>query len=70
MLVTGFVNGRDVQRSLNLADNQCINIYPTTNDQKEINAFYKVEGMKQEATLNGVANGVYSASNNRAFYVV
>jgi len=69
MKVPGFVNGRDVQRSLNLADNQCINLYPVINDAKDITAFYKIEGLKQEAVLSGNANGTYRTANNRVFYV-
>ena len=64
-----FVGGSDVQRSLNLADNRCVNLYPTTNNDGAITAFYKIEGMKQEAVLSGNSTGAYRASTGRAFYV-
>lgn len=70
MKIEGFVGGEDIQRSLNLSDNQCINLYPTTNNDGNITAFYKVEGLKQEVTLSGNPAGAYVTSNGRTFYVV
>lgn len=69
MKIEGFVGGEDVQRSLNLSDNKCINLYPTTNNDGNITAFYKVDGLKQESTLSGNSNGAYKTSTGRSFYV-
>lgn len=69
MKIPGFIGGHDKQRSLNLSDNRCINLYPTTNDTGDIIAFYKTEGLKQEVVLSGSDNGAYVTSTGRAFYV-
>jgi hypothetical protein len=69
MKLTGFIGGSDVQRSLNLSDNQCINLFPTTNNDGSITGFYKIEGLKQEAVLSGNSNGAYRTSTGRSFYV-
>ena len=63
------IGGDDVQRSLNLSDSKCINLYATTNNDGSIAAFYKVDGLKTEGTLNGIATGAYKTSGGRAFYV-
>ena len=63
------IGGSDEQRSTNLSDSKCINLYPTTNNDGSIAAFYRVDGLKSEGTLSGVPAGAYKASNGRAFYV-
>jgi len=68
MKIPAFLGGTDEQRSKNLSDNNLINLYPTTNDDGSIAAFYKVDGLKSEGTLSGVPTGAYKASNGRAFY--
>jgi hypothetical protein len=69
MKVQDFIGGEDTQRSLNLSDNKCINLYPTTNNNGQITAFYKVDGLKQESVLSGIPTGAYKTSTGRAFYV-
>jgi hypothetical protein len=69
MKVPGFIGGSDVQKSLNLSNNKCINLVPVTNDKGSITAFYKTDGLKSEGTLSGTPAGLYNASNNRSFYV-
>lgn len=65
----GFAGGTDVQRSLNLADNRCVNLYPTLNDKGDIAAFYATPGLTLYASTPGAAitNGIYTASNGRCF---
>jgi hypothetical protein len=69
MKLPNLIGGADTQRSLNLSDNRCVNLYPTTNDDGSIAAFYQVEGLNSEGTLSGIPTGVYKTSTNRAFYV-
>ncbi len=66
-----FTGGSDVQRSLNLADNRCINLYPTLDDKGQIAAFYTTPGLLNYATIPAgqVASGIYTASNGRCFMV-
>ena len=66
-----FLGGHDVQRSLNLADNRCVNLYPVTNNDGSVAAFQTTPGLKDYAVIPGgaVASGVYTASNGRCFMV-
>lgn len=68
MKVPSFIGGTDEQRSNNISDNKLVNLYPVTNNDGSIAAFYKVDGLKSEGTLSGVPTGAYKASNGRAFY--
>lgn len=65
----GFTGGTDVQRSLNLSDNKCINLYPTLNDKGDIAAFYATPGLTLYASIPAavIGNGIYTASNGRCF---
>ena len=69
MKVPNFFGGSDVQRSTNLSDNELVNLYPTTNDDGSVRAFYKTDGLKVELTTSAVSTGAYTASNGRAFHV-
>lgn len=69
MKIPQFLGGTDEQRSKNLSDNKLINLYPVTNNDGSVSALYKVEGLKQEATLSGIPTGAYKTTTNRAFYV-
>jgi len=66
-----FLGGHDVQRSLNLSDNKCVNLYPTTNDKGDVAAFMATPGLLLYAATPGgiVASGIYTASNGRCFMV-
>lgn len=66
-----FSGGTDIQRSLNLADNKCINLYPTIDDKGQIVAFYTTPGLIDYATIPAgqIASGIYTASNGRCFIV-
>lgn len=69
--LTSFLGGTDVQRSLNLMDNKCINLYPTTNDNQSVTGFIATPGLKLYSSIPGgvVASGIYKASNGRCFIV-
>lgn len=69
MKLLSFIGGTDEQRSTNLSDDKCINLYPVTNNNGTVQGFYKVDGLKLEGTLSGIPTGAYKASNGRAFYV-
>ena len=69
MLLTTFMGGTDVQRSLNMSDSKCINLYPTSNDNQQITGFIATPGLSNYATIPGnvQASGIYTASNGRCF---
>jgi len=71
MLIPNFLCGSDTQRSTNLADNRCINLYPTLNDDGTVGALVRTPGLTLEATISGsaIGSGIYTASNGRAFVV-
>lgn len=66
-----FFGGTDVQRSLNMSDNKCINLYPTTNDRGDITGFNTTPGLLQYVQIPAgvVASGIYTASNGRCFMI-
>ena len=67
--IQGFFGGNDVQRSTNLADNKCVNLYPTTNDKGDVAGFVSTAGLARQYEIpDGViASGIYTASNGRCF---
>lgn len=69
--IPGFVGGSDVQRSLNLSDNKCINLIPTANDTGQIAGFINAPGLLEYLSIPAgvVATGIYRASNGRCFMV-
>lgn len=71
MKLTEFFGGSDIQRSLNLADNKCINLYPTTNDRGDVTGFLTTPGLLQYVGIPGgeIASGIYTASNGRCFMI-
>ena len=71
MKMPGFLSGIDEQRSINLADNRCINLYPTMNDDGDIGAFIATPGLELYATFPtaAITSGIYTASNGRCFCV-
>jgi len=64
-----FLGGNDQQRSLNLADNRLVNLYPTTNDKGDVTAFYSTPGLLAYTSAASSFSGLYTASNGRAFAV-
>jgi len=64
-----FNSGNDVQRSLNLADNRCVNLYPVTDDSGTIAAFYSTPGLLAYTSAASAFSGLYTASNGRCFGV-
>lgn len=71
MKVTTFFGGHDVQRSLNMSDNKCINLIPVTNDSQTITGFIAAPGLTREIVItnNALGSGIYTASNGRCFLV-
>lgn len=71
MIPTAFFGGSDTQDSLNHSDSRCINLYPTTNDDGSIKAFYATPGTKEEVAnpSSAIGKGSYTASNGRCFEV-
>src|SRR5512136_2887400 len=67
MKIEGFLSGNDVQRSLNVADEKTINLYPTTNDKGDVTAFYSTPGLLAYTTAASAFSGLYTASNGRCF---
>ncbi len=69
--IPGFFGGTDVQRSLNLSDNRCINLIPTTNDTGSITGFINAPGLLSYLSIPGgsIASGMYRATNGRCFMV-
>ena len=69
MQLTTFMGGTDVQRSLNMSDSKCINLYPTSTDNQQITGFIATPGLAAYATIpaNVQASGIYTASNGRCF---
>jgi len=68
-VMPGFFGGEDIQRSLNLSDNRCINLYPTTNDSGTVTGLITTPGLSLYSTIPGsiIASGIYTASNGRCF---
>lgn len=71
MKMPNFISGDDVQRSLNLSDSRCVNLYPVTNNDGSVAAFYGTPGLSLYASIPGgaIASGIYKASNGRCFMV-
>jgi len=69
--IPGFVGGSDVQRSLNLSDNKCINLIPTVNDNGSVAGFINAPGLLEYLSIPAgvIATGIYRASNGRCFMV-
>ena len=66
-----FFGGTDVQRSTNLHDNRCINLYPTTNDAGTVVGLVATPGLTFEVAFPGgaIGSGIYTATNGRCFAV-
>lgn len=71
MQIPAFLGGTDEQRSTNLSDNKCINLYPTTNDDGTVGGFVATPCLSLYATTPtaAITSGIYTASNGRCFLV-
>lgn len=69
MKLSNFFGGSDVQRSTNLSDNKCINLYPTTDNSGNVVALTATPGLSVYVNIPGglIASVIYTASNGRCF---